>query len=215
MIHSRHLPAHHRAFGTLVKEYLLILLGSILYGVSTVFFLFPHDLMLGGTSGIAVILHRFLPFSPGVFSVTINSLLIVVAFIVLGKSMATKTLVGSLLTTVSIGLLDGLSVYDTPFVSNIYASALIGAAMIAIASGIMFYVASSSGGTDIVALIVQKYARIHIGRALLLTDILIVLVGGALLGVPLLISSFIGLLVKTLGIDMVIALIRHLMRKPA
>ena len=77
------------------------------------------------------------------------------------------------------------------------------------ASGILFDVDSSSGGTDIVALIVQKYRHIQIGRALLLTDVLIVVVGGALSGWTVLLSSFQGLLVKTLGIDVVIAAIRR------
>ena len=94
-------------------------------------------------------------------------------------------------------------------VSNIYVSAMIGAAVIAIASGIMFYVKSSSGGTDIIALIVQKYSKINIGRALLITDFLIVIVGGILSGYIILISSFIGLLIKTFGIDFVIGCIKR------
>ena len=64
---------------------------------------------------------------------------------------------------------------------------------------------SSSGGTDIVALIVQRFFHLHIGRALLVTDILIVLTGGLLSGGAILLSSLIGLLIKTLGIDLVIA----------
>ena len=84
---------------------------------------------------------------------------------------------------------------STTMVSNIYVSAMIGAALIAIASGIMFYVKSSSGGTDIIALIVQKYSQINIGRALLITDFLIVIVGGILSGYIILISSFIDLII--------------------
>ena len=81
------------------------------------------------------------------------------------------------------------------------------------ALGIMFYVHSSSGGTDIIALIIKKYFKINVGRALLITDFLIVIVGGALSGLTLLISSFMGLLVKTFGIDFVISLIGKRMEK--
>ena len=81
-------------------------------------------------------------------------------------------------------------------------------AIIAVASGVMFYVKSSSGGTDIIALIVQKYSNINIGRALLITDFLIVVAGGILSGYIILVSSFIGLLIKTFGIDYVIELIK-------
>ena len=85
---------------------------------------------------------------------------------------------------------------------------LFGAAIIAVASGVMFYVDSSSGGTDIIALIVRKYSSIDIGKSLLITDFLIVIAGGILSGYIIAISSFIGLLVKTLGIDLVIDTIK-------
>ena len=74
----------------------------------------------------------------------------------------------------------------------------------------MFYVKSSSGGTDIIALIVQKYSNINIGRALLITDFLIVIVGGIVSGYIILVSSFIGLIIKTFGIDYVIECQKHI-----
>ena len=192
----------------IMKEYLLIILGSIFYAISTVLFVFPHSLLLGGTSGISVILNFFLNFSPSNILMVINFSLIVVAFFVLGKSMGLKTLVGSSLTTVFIGVFEKLLKFEAPIIQNQYVSAVIGALIIAIASGIMFYVRSSSGGTDVIALIIQKFSNVKIGKALLLTDILIVIVGGLLSNWTILISSFLGLLVKTLGIDFVIAIIK-------
>ena len=70
----------------LIKEiisYLFILIGSILYALSTVLFIFPNSLLLGGTSGISVILNSFIDFSPGMILTVINTALIVLAFIVL------------------------------------------------------------------------------------------------------------------------------------
>ena len=95
-------------------------------------------------------------------------------------------------------------------ISRVYISSFIGAALIALASGVMFYVKSSSGGTDIIALIVQKYSNINIGRALLITDFLIVIVGGIVSGYIILVSSFIGLIIKTFGIDYVIECQKHI-----
>ncbi len=196
---------------SLVKDYALILLGSILYAISTVLFIFPNGLLLGGTSGISVILTSFLPFSPGIILTIINLALVVSAFVVLGKDMAIKTLVGSVLTTVFIGVLEKPLTFDAPLIANCYVSAFIGATIIAVASGIMFYVDSSSGGTDIIALIVKKFSRLQIGKALLVTDVLIVLVGGFLSDLNILFSSVLGLLVKTLGIDLVIWCIEKFM----
>ena len=191
-----------------LREFLLILLGSFLYAVSTVLFIFPHSLLLGGTSGISVILESFLHISPGTILMIINTLLIVVAFLLLGREMGIKTLIGSVLTTFLIGILERILVFESPVIAGCYLSAVMGAGIIAIASGIMFYVDSSSGGTDVIALIIKKYSDIKIGKALLLTDILIVVVGGFLSGKSVFFSSFLGFLIKTLGIDMVIAAIK-------
>ena len=196
-----------------MKEFLLILIGSFLYAVSTTLFIFPHTLLLGGTSGISVILESFLHISPGTILMVINSLLIVVAFLLLGRKMGIKTLIGSVLTTFLIGILEQILVLDSPVFANCYLSAAIGAGIIAIASGIMFYVDSSSGGTDVIALIIRKYSDIQIGKALLLTDILIVVVGGFLSGRTVFFSSFLGFLIKTLGIDLVITIIKATYKK--
>ena len=194
------------------KEYALIFLGSFLYAASTLLFIFPHSLLLGGTSGISVILESFLHFSPGTILMVINSLLIVLAFVLLGKEMGIKTLVGSALTTAFIGILEPLLVFEQPILSNGYLSATVGALIISVASGIMFYVDSSSGGTDVIALIIKKYSDIKIGKALLITDVLIVVVGGILSGLAIFLSSFLGLLIKTLGIDLVIGMIKKYRR---
>lgn len=197
----------------IIIEYLLIILGSAFYAVSTILFIFPHSLLLGGTSGISVILNFFLSFSPANILMVINFSLIIVAFLVLGKSMGLKTLVGSSLTTIFIGVFEKILNLKEPIIQSQYISAVIGAFFIAIASGIMFYVGSSSGGTDVIALIIQKFSSIKIGKALLITDILIVIVGGLLSNLVILISSFIGLLVKTLGVDFVISQINKLKNK--
>lgn len=192
-------------FSIRIADFLLILGGSFLYALSTLLFIFPHGLLLGGTSGISVILESFLGISPGTILMVINFFLIILAFILLGKEMGIKTLVGSVLTTVFIGMLEGFALFDRMLLISPCLSASVGAALIAIASGIMFYVDSSSGGTDVIALIVQKYSRIQIGKALLITDILIVITGGIVSGMTVFLSSLLGFLIKTFGIDFVIS----------
>ncbi len=187
-----------------LKEYGLIVLGSMMYAIGVGLFVFPHSLLLGGTGGISVILHRYITFSPGTILMAINFLLVFVAFIVLGKEMGIKTVVGSTLTAVFIGIAEKIFSFPSPFISNIYVSAVLGAAVIAVSSGMLFYVDSNSGGTDVVALIVKKYAKIDVGKALLITDIFIVVWGGIVSGYIMAIASFVGLLIKTLGIDFVI-----------
>lgn len=192
----------------IIRDYSLITLGSVIYALSTVLFVFPHSLLIGGTSGISVMLEAFLNFSPGSILMVINFSLIVLAFIILGKDMAVKTLVGSTLTAVFIGLFEKLLSFDGPVIQNTLLSSVIGATVLACASAVMFYVGSSSGGTDIVALIVKKYSSFDIGKSLLITDVIIVIVGGLLSGFYIFICSFMGLLIKTFGIDLIILLIK-------
>lgn len=193
-----------------VFAYAAIAVGAAAYGVATTLFLFPHGLLLGGTSGISVILTHFLPFSPGSILQVINYGLLLIAFPILGRKMGVRNFVGSALTALSIKLFESLfnDLFSTPAVPNIYLSSVCGAVLIALASGVMFYVGSSSGGTDIIAQIVNKYSSLNVGKALLLTDVLIVVVGGVISGVWLMIASFTGLLIKTLGIDFVIGQIK-------
>ncbi|MBR4292492.1 MAG: YitT family protein [Clostridia bacterium] len=195
-----------------LREFILITVGSLLYAVSTNLFIFPSGVIIGGTSGISVILTYVLDFSPGTIITVINIALILLAFLLLGKDMAIKTLVGSVLTTIFIGGLEKPLALPSPLIESKLLSALVGAAIIAVASGIMFYVDSSSGGTDIIALIVKKYSRIKIGRALLITDVLIVLGGGLLSGFRILLIFTTGFLVKVLGIDLVILIIEKFLK---
>lgn len=188
----------------IISQYLVIILGSALYAVGTVAFVFSHSLILGGTSGVSVILTSFLKQTPGVILAIINLLLLVAALLVLGKSMALKTLVGSLATTAFITAFEKIFDFDAPVLRDGFLSAIAGGGIIAIASAVMFYVDSSSGGTDIIALIIKKYSDIRIGKALLISDVLIVILGGIAAGWSVALSSFVGFLIKTLGIDIVI-----------
>ena len=192
---------------SVIRDYALILLCSFLYALALLAFVFPHALLLGGTGGISVILNSFLPFSPAIIMSVINILLVILAFLLLGKEMALRTLVGSTLTAIFSALLDPVFSGKAPLVESMALSIIIGAVIIAVTSAIMFYIKSSSGGTDIIALILQKFIKVKIGKALLITDVLIVIAGGISGGVPILIFSFIGLLIKTLGIDFVIGII--------
>lgn len=193
-----------------IKEYLIIVIGSLLYAIGTVVFVFPHSVLLGGTSGISVIISHFGTLSPGTILNIINLLLMVTAFIILGKSMAVKTFLGSLFTTVFIALCERIASDMHILVTNALLSAIIGAILIAVAGGLLFSVNSSSGGTDILALIIKKFSNMSIGKALLVTDISIVILGGFLSGWLIMLCSVVGIFIKTLGTDLVIKTINTL-----
>lgn len=198
--------------GRAAAEGLCILAASLAYAVGTVWFIFPHGLFLGGTSGISVILTAFLPFPPGMLLMVINMALLVLAFAILGRRIAFKTLLGSTATALMIAAVERYATPATALIEAPWLSGVVGALILAAAGGLLFFVDASSGGTDIVALVVRRFFTIHIGRALFLTDILIVLVGGALTSLPLLLCSALGLAIKAFGIDAFVALYARLAR---
>ena len=197
---QHHYPIH-------IREYLLIIFNSLLYAISTLLFIFPHSLLLGGTSGISVILESVTQLTPGSMLMIINTALIAVAFFLLGKEMGIKTLIGSLATSTFIGVLEPLLTFKEAVIPNHFLSAIVGAGLIAVASSGLFCIKSSSGGTDVLALIFKKYTGFQAGRSLLITDILIVIVGGLMAEKALFLSSLMGLLIKTTGIDIMISVI--------
>ena len=209
MVNTMQTTHNKQDYKTAALKALFLVLGSLLYGVGTAAFLYPHSLLLGGTTGISVILNAFLPFSPAAILAVINYGLLFLALLLLGKEAALKNLAGSVLTTSTIGFFSTVFTAENRLIASPFVSAVVGAAIIALAGALMFYVGASSGGTDIVALILKKYSSLPEGRALLLTDILIVIIGGILSGPVIGISSFVGLLIKTFGIDFVIAQIRR------
>ena len=188
-----------------------ICFGSVIYAFATNYFIFPHDVILGGTSGISVILNHLLSLSAGKYLVLLNMFLLILGLFILGKEMAVRTMLGSTITTIAIGAFDVLPPSEGPWIENSVVSTMIGSGLIAIASGILFYAKSSSGGTDIIALIVQKYSSLHIGRCLFLTDILIVALGCIWSGSKVIVASIVGFLIKVFGIDFIISRINKIL----
>lgn len=178
-----------------------IFLCSVCYGIGTFFFLFPHNVVLGGTSGISVILSSFFNLSSGQYLTAINMGLLVLAFVILGKGLAFRTAFGTIVTTLSVTVMD-LVATEVLLVSNAYISTIIGAILIAVSSVILFSVDSSSGGTDIIALILKKVTSFNIGLCLFLTDIVIVVFGAIRYNKTVFFCSCIGFLIKVIVIGL-------------
>ena len=197
-----------------IFEYLLILIGSILYGLGTVLFIFPSKIFIGGVSDIAAIINYRYAVPRGDVFIVFGIALTLLSFYFFNSRTALKTLVGAILTGTAVAGFGWLFAEQRPLIENRYISALVGVLILAIACGILFYVDSSSDGTDIVALILKKYTRIRIGRALIITNVLIVIFGSTYKAGPgMYLASILGLFIKALAIDFVIFLIHKFLKK--
>ncbi|MBE7035841.1 MAG: YitT family protein [Ruminococcaceae bacterium] len=183
-------------------EWLIITAGTLCVSVGIYFFKFPNNFSTGGVSGISVILGGLIPaVSSGTFVLVINALLLLIGFIFLGKSFGIKTAYCSMLMSISIYLLEWLCPLTEPMTKQPVLELAFSIILPAVGSAILFNWGASTGGTDIVAMLMKKYTSLDIGKALLATDTLIVFGSFAVFGIETGLFSFLGLLGKSLVVD--------------
>lgn len=176
----------------LLSQSLGILLGGILITIAFVLFITPYNIIPGGVYGIAIIIHNFLPqFMVGTIGLALNVPLLIVAFWLLGKGYGAKTVITSLIipmimntATVLVGGTDPSKLLGgTIDLSNdILLSSLFGGLFLGVGQGLIIKNRSTSGGTDIISLVVSKYTNRPFSKIMLITESVVVLGGLVALG---------------------------------
>lgn len=150
----------------------IIVFGLFLYALSWTAFLLPHKITGGGVSGIGALVYYATGFPLGVTFLLINIGLILIAIKVLGASFGVKTIFGVITGSILLSVLQ--SIIHLPVVEDKFLSAIIGGILAGVGLGIIFTQGGSTGGTDIIAMIVNKYRNISPGRIILLCDVFII-----------------------------------------
>lgn len=188
-----------------VKDYLMLTFGTLLLSVGVYFFKFPNHFTTGGVSGISIILGDLIPsLSPGTLMMIINYSLLAVGLFALGKGFTLRTVYCTVVYSFVIWLLEKIYPMTAPFTNQPVLELVFAILLPAVGSAIMFNLDASSGGTDIVAMILKKYTNVNIGKALLLSDAVIALSSIFVFGIETCMFSVIGLLMKAFLIDSVI-----------
>ena len=191
---------------TLVESYILMTLGILITAVGTYFFKFPNNFSTGGVSGLSLILGRVIPsafFTPSVFMFIINMALLVVGFIFLGRSFAFSTVYCSTLLSVVMAIMEKLWPIAVPLTTQPFLELCFAVLLPAFGSAILFHLGASSGGTDIIAMILRKYTSMNIGTALMAADSLITFAALFCFGVETGLYCILGLLLKSTLVDYV------------
>lgn len=187
------------------KEYALLTLGTLLISIGVYFFKFPNNFSTGGVSGISVILGHYLPrLTPGSLVFIINQVLLLLGFIVFGRSFGVRTAYCSLLMSGVIWLLEYVIPMQRPMTSQPLLELIFAVTLPAIGSAILFNLQASSGGTDIVAMILRRHTHVDIGNSLLCVDFLITVAACVAFGMETGLFSMLGLAIKAVLIDMVL-----------
>lgn len=188
-----------------IKEYILITLGIFLVAVGIYYFLVPSNLAAGGVSGLAIVINKFLPALPvGLLMLGMNIILFIIAFIVLGSNFGAKTIYSSLGLSGMIWVLEKVYPISSPLVDDLLLQLIFGIFVSGIGMGIVFNQNASTGGTDIIAKIINKFFHIDIGKSLLLSDFLITLAAGATFGIKVGMYALLGVIINGFVIDSVI-----------
>ena len=190
--------------GSWIRETIVMTLCALLTAVGNHFFRFPNNFTFGGVTGVAGVLQNYLPLSTATINFIISNALLVVGFLVLGKGFGLKTAYVSFLLSFFLSALEKLCPLSAPLTDQPILELCYGIALPGLAAAILFYIGASSGGTDIVAMILRKYTSVNIGRALLITDFLIVLSAFFTFGIQVGLYSVLGLMVKSFVVDDVI-----------
>ena len=177
-------------------DYVVMTFGTALMSVGVYFFKIPNGFSTGGVSGLATILGSLTPVTAATWISIFNVALLLVGFLFLGKSTGVRTVFCSLLFSGFTQALEFLvplkaPLTDQPLLELIYAMLLT-----SIGSAVIFFRRGSSGGTDIVALIIKKYFKLNVGKALLCTDALIALCSFFVFDVRTGLFSLLGLFFK-------------------
>lgn len=185
-----------------VKQYAMITLSISIMSVGVYFFKFPNNFVFGGVTGMAALAAKLTPLSASAFSSAANMILLGVGLIFLGKKFAMTTGYATVVMSLELMALEKLCPLRGPLSDQPMLDLLFAIALPAIASALLFNVGASSGGTDVIALIVEKYTHIHnVAVALFLTDLFMVIAACFVFDLYTALYSFVGLTVKSLVID--------------
>lgn len=184
-----------------MKHFLLLTGSTLIMAVGTYFFKFTNNFTFGGITGLAVLIAKSGVMSASDFTFVMNMILLVIGFIVLGKKFAAKTAYCSILLSVALSLMERIWPMAHPLTDQPMLELCFAIALPSLGSAVLFNIGSSSGGTDIIAMILKKYSSFDIGRALLVTDVLITVAGCFMFDIKTGLYSFLGLAIRSFMID--------------
>lgn len=155
-----------------IKEYSIITIGLFINALGWTAFLIPAEITGGGITGVATLIFYASKFPIGISYLAINSILILSSFKMLGKGFGIKTIYAIVVLSIFLSVLQG--VIKEPIVNENFMSAVIGAILAGVGVGIVFSQGGSTGGTDIIAMMINKYRDISPGKVILYADVIII-----------------------------------------
>ena len=185
----------------LLAEYSVISASILIIATGTYFFKFPNNFAFGGVTGFSTVFSALTRWSASDFTFIVNTALLILGFLFLGRGFGIKTVYASMLLSFALSIMERIwpmagPMTDQPLLELAFAILLPG-----VGSAVLFNIGASSGGTDIIAMVLKKYTSLNIGTVLLLVDVAAVVMAFFIFGVTTALFSTLGLLAKSFVID--------------
>ena len=187
-----------------LAEYGLITLSIWIMVIGIYFFKFPNNFAFGGVTGFSTVVAKITRFSAGDFTFFVNTGLLVLGFLFLGTDVGVKTVYASMLMSFSLSALERLCPLAGPLTQEPLLELIFAIFCPGFGSAVLFNIGASSGGTDIIAMILKKHTSMNIGTSLLVVDLTSVVMAFFVFGPTTGLFSSLGLMAKSLVIDDVI-----------
>lgn len=184
-----------------IKYFFKMTISILIMAAGTYFFKFSNNFTFGGITGLAVLVAKTGFMSAADFTFVTNMILLLIGFIVFGRKFGAKTTYCSILLSAALSLFERIFPMTAPLTNEPMLELCFAIALPALGSAILFNIGASSGGTDITAMILKKYSSIDIGKALMLTDLVITIAGCFVFDIKTGLFSFLGLAVRSFMID--------------
>ncbi|MCF0130640.1 MAG: YitT family protein [Pseudobutyrivibrio sp.] len=186
------------------REYLLLTLATIVLIIGVYVFKFPNNFCFGGVTGVSIVLGSLFPHTPAIYTLIINMALLLIGFVILGKSFGLRTVYVSTLMSVGLAAAEKLFPMSAPLTNQPVLEMIFAIVLPAFSSAIFFNLDASGGGTDIIAMILKKHTTLNIGAALFAVDLVVVIAACFVFDTQTGLFSLCGLLAKSLVVDDVI-----------
>lgn len=182
--------------------FIILNLGLIFTAVGIAIFKTPNHFAFGGTSGLSIILSTLFPkWNVGAFMWIVNAALVVLGFFFLGIRSMGWTVYSSFALSFYVSACEAIYPLSSPLTHDVFLELCFAVILPAVGAAMVFNVGASTGGTDIVAMILHKYTSLEIERALLVSDLGIVLIAAYLYGAQTGLYCILGMILKCTVVD--------------
>lgn len=186
------------------KDFVLITIGILLVAIAVVYFFDPNNIAAGGITGLAIVINHYIPFiSIGPLVLMMDGVLFIIALILIGPKFGAKSIYCSLLLSTSMWVMQKFLPFNVT--DDLMLATIFGTLIAAGGMAIVFNANASSGGTDIIAKILNKFFHFDIGKSLLMVDFLVTLLGAITFGIKMGLYGLLAVIINGVVIDKIIA----------